>query len=148
VAHPRELISQAVVALLIAANTAAGTRVYAARIDPHRKSHLPALSVYTLTDPSSADISSEMEVGYNLELEIVGWFAHVDAAAALAGANALAEQVEAAMRADEYLGGLASEVIHTGTVAELVEDDGRSDPVMAIAVLTYTARYHTALAVT
>lgn len=143
--HPRELISQAVVALLVAANTAAGARVYATRVDPHKKTGLPALAVYALNDPTDEEASSEMEEAHELELEIAGWVAHTDALPVDQAMNALAKQVEAAMRADEYLGGLASNVVHRGTVMEVVEDDGRSTPLVGIAVLTYAVKYHVAL---
>jgi hypothetical protein len=147
-AHPRELISQAVVALLIAAGTSAGSRVYATRFDAHKKTGLPALSVYTLNDPTSEDESSEMEVAHALELEIAGWVAHTDAVPVQTAMNALAEQVEIAMRANEYLSGNASEVVHTGTVMEVVEEDGRTSPVVGVVVMTYSVKYHIALAVT
>lgn len=140
-AHQRELISQAVVALLIAASTAAGSRVYATRTDPFKKGGLPALSVYTLNDPANADASSEMEEAHALALEIAAW-------ADPSAINSLAKQVEDAMRADPYFGGLASDSVITGTVIEVVEQDGRSDPVVAIAVLTYAVTYHIALAAT
>jgi Tfp pilus assembly protein FimV len=147
-AHQRELISQAVIALLVAAGTAAGARVYGTRVDPHKKSGLPALSVYTLNDPTNEDESSEMEVAHELELEIAGWVAHTEAEPVDDAMDALADQVEIAMRANEYLSGTASEVVHTGTVKEVVEDDGRSNPVVGIVVLTYAVKYHIALAVT
>jgi hypothetical protein len=140
-AHPRELISDAVVALLLAANTAAGSRVSATRVDPHKKSQLPALSVYTLTDPTSDGGSSEMEEGHELALEVAAW-AEPDEI------EDLLDQVEDAMRADPYFGGVASDSILKGTVTQVVEIDGRSDPTVAIAVLTYSVTYHIALAAT
>lgn len=140
-AHPRELISQAVVALLIAANTAAGSRVTGMRVDPHKKSGLPALSAYTLADPANSDASSEMEEAHELNLEIAGW-------ADVNTINTLAEQVETAMRVDPYLGGLVSDMVFGGTVMEVVEIDGRSDPIVAIAVMTYSVKYHIALEAT
>ena len=41
-AHPRKLLRQAVVALLVGANTAAAARVYDSRVDPFKKGKLPA----------------------------------------------------------------------------------------------------------
>lgn len=143
-AHPRELISQAVVALLIAASTAAGSRVYPTRFDPFKKSSLPAISVYVQNDPRDDDGSSEMEDAYELELEIVGVVAHSEATPAGGAMDNLAAQVEAAMRADEYLSGNASDVVHVGTVKEIAEDDGRSSPVVGFVVLTYAVKYHIA----
>ena len=147
-AHPRKLIGQAVVALLIAAGTAAGSRVLATRVTPHKKTGLPAISVYALNDPADEENSSEMEVGHELALEITGWVAHTDAVPVDDAMNNLAEQIEIAMRADPYLGGNASDVVYGGTAMEVVEDNGSSDPLVGIVVLTYTVKFHIALAAT
>lgn len=147
-AHPRESITQAVVALLIAANTAAGSRVVSTRIEPHKPSGLPAISVYALNDQTDDAISSEMEVGHRLNLEITGWVKHSDSVPVDEAMNNLAEQIEVAMRADPYLGGTASDSIFEGSAMQVVEDDGRSDPVIGVVVLTYSVTYHVALAVT
>lgn len=150
-AHPRELLVQAVVALLIAANTAAGSRVTRTRTDPHKNPQLssgavlPALSVYALNDPADLNASSEMEEAHALELKITGWVAGTDAVPADQAANALMDQVGIALRADEYLGGLASGVVHRGTTMNVVESDGRSSPAIGIAQLTCTVKYHIAL---
>ena len=134
-AHLREQIVDATVALLIAANTAAGARVSGDRVNPHKKTGLAALAVYTRNDPVNDAASSEMEVGHDLELKITAW-ATPDAI------DDLADQVEVAMRADPYLGGLASDVVFKGTAMETIEKDGRSDPIVATAVLTYAVLYH------
>jgi hypothetical protein len=145
-AHPRKLIRHAVRDLLIAANTAAGSRVTGTRVDQHKKGQLPALSVYTLTDPVDEDNSTEVEELHELELEIAGWVAHTDTVPADDAMDDLAEQVEAAMNADPFIGGKAAEVKLTGTVMEVVEVDGRSDPVVGIIVLSYTVKYRTDIA--
>lgn len=137
-AHPREQIAEVVVALLVAAGTAAGTRVVSGRVDPHKKTGLPALSVYARKDPTSDAGSSEMEDGHELELVITGWAVPDEI-------DDLADDVEAVMRDDPYLGGLASDSTLRGTVIEGKEDDGRSDPIVAIAALTYAVTYHIAL---
>lgn len=147
-AHPRKLIRQAVVALLASANTAAGARVQGTRVEPHKKSQLPALSAYTLNDPVNEDASTETEEAHDLELEIVGWVAHTEALTADDAMDDLAEQVENAMKGDPYLGGKASEVVFKGTVMEVVEDDGRSNPQVGIVVLTYAVKYRADFAVT
>lgn len=140
-AHPRKLIRHAVVALLIAANTAAGERVQGTRVEPHKRAQLPALSVYTLNDPVNEDTSSETEEAHELELEIAGWVAHTDATPVDDAMDDLAEQVEAAMRADPALGGKAMDTRLVGTTMEIVEDDGRSNPLVGIVVLTYAVKY-------
>lgn len=137
-AHPRELIRQYVAALLVSAGTSAGARVYETRVEPHKKSGLPAISVYTLNDPIDEETSSEMEEVHKLPLEVVLW-------AAPDAVDTLEDQVKAAMRAAPYLGGLANDVTFGGSVMEVVEDDGRSDPLVAIDVLSYTVAYSVAL---
>lgn len=145
-AHPRKLIRHAVAALLVDAATYAGARVKPTRVEPHKKSGLPALGVYTLTDPVNDDDSSQTEEAHELELEVVGWVAHSDEYPVDDAMDDLAEQVEAAMNADPFLGGAASEVSFKGTTMEVVEDDGRSDPVVGIVVLTYAVKYRADLA--
>lgn len=140
-AHPRESIVEAVVALLIAAGTAAGARVSNTRIEPHKKGALPALSVYALNDSENADASSEMEQAYDIELEVAVWAIPDEV-------NALMAEVQTAMRADPYIGGLASDVGAPGTVIGLAQENGRSDPTVAVGVLTYPVTYHIALAAT
>lgn len=144
-AHPRKAIRQAVVALLVAANTAAGARVKGTRVAPHRKSQLPALSVYTLNDPVDEDLSTNTTEAHELELEVALWVENLDSNPADDAMDDLAEQVEAAMRATVYsgsmLGGKATKIVFKGTVMEVVEDDGRSDPEIGIAVMRYVVSY-------
>lgn len=140
-AHPRELISQAVVALLLAAGTSAGTHVYPTRVEPHRKSGIPALGVYTLNDPTNDGASSEMEEAHELALVVEGW-------ADPGAIDSLLAAVETAMRADPYFGGLASDSVLKGTAIQVVVANGSSDPTVAIALLTYSVTYHIALAAT
>jgi hypothetical protein len=143
-AHPRKLIRHAVVALLSGA-TAAGVRVQGTRVDPHKKTQLPALSVYTLNDLADEDISTEAEQAHALQLEIAGWVAHADAVPADDAMDDLAEQIEAAMNGDRYLSGLAGESRLVGTAMEIREEDGRSSPLVGIVVLTYEVTYRTDL---
>ena len=145
-AHPRETIVDAVVALLIAAATAAGARVLATRFDSHKKGELPAVSVYGLNDPVDEESSSEMEVAHDLNLEITGWVAHTDAIPVDDAMNDLAQEIEVAMRAAPYLSGNASDVVHQGTLMEVVQ--APNDPVVGVVVLTYSVKYHIALAAT
>jgi hypothetical protein len=140
-AHPRKLIRHAVVSLFTSAGTAAGTRVKATRIEPHKRSQLPAISVYTLTDTVIEASSTNTEEAHELRLEVALWVAHTDANPADDGVDDLEEQVLAAMVADPYLGGRASSVHFRGTEIEIVEDDSRSDPIVAIATLTFEVAY-------
>lgn len=149
-AHPRKQIRQAVVALLIAANTNAAGRVKGTRVEPHKNSQLPAISVYTLTDPVDEDLSTNTTEVHPVELEIALWVAHKDSAPADDAMDDLAEQVEAAMRAtvssNSMLGGKATAIVFKGTAMEVAEDDGRSDPEIGIAVMKYVVVYRASLA--
>ena len=132
-AHPRELITEAMVALF----QAAGLRASANRVDPYKPSDLPAVSVYALTDEDDDAASSEMEEAHVLALVVDGW-------AAQGGINSLMDEVESAVRGDEYLGGLVSQIAPAGTIVEL----DSNDPLLARAMRTYSVRYHIALAAT
>lgn len=145
-AHPRKLIRHAVVALLIDAATAAGARVKPTRVEPNKKSELPALGVYTLNDPVNEDESTELEQLHELELEVVGWVAHTDAVPADDAMDDIAEEIEAAMIGDRYLSGAAGEVRLVGTTMEVVEDNGRSSPIVGVVVLTFAVTYRASLA--
>ncbi len=142
-AHPRKLIRQAVVALLRGV-TDAGDRVQGTRVDPSEESELPALAVYTLNEPIDGDSVqySPRRLKRTLELEVVGWVAHKDSYSVDDAMDDLAEQVEMAMESNRWFGlSFVDESILTGTVMEVVEPEGRSDPSVGIVVLTYTVTY-------
>jgi hypothetical protein len=144
-AHPRKLIRQAVVTRLTNA-TAAGTRVTATRFDPHKKSQLPAISVYSLAEPVDLDASANTaprEIARDLKIEIAAWVPHTEAVPVDDAMDDLAEQIEAAMDADPYLGGAAADSILEATEMEIVEDDARTSPVVGIITLTYSVTYRT-----
>lgn len=143
-AHPRKLIRQAVVTLLTNV-TAAGARVSKTRFDPHRKSQLPAISVYSLSEPvrpGSAE-TAPRELTRDLKIEIAAWVPHTDAIPVDDAMDNIAEQIEAAMDADRYLNGAAGESILESTEMAVVEDDGKSDPTIGIVALVYSVTYRT-----
>lgn len=142
-AHPRKLIRHAVVAVLTNA-TAAGARVQGTRIEPHKRSQLPAISVYTLREPIAASNgAAPAEITRDLKLEVVGWVAHSDALSVDDAMDDLAEQIEAAMEVDPYFGMLAGDSALEDTTMQVLEDDGRSDPMIGIVTLTYSVTYRT-----
>lgn len=143
-AHPRSLIRHTVVALLRGA-TAAGLRVSATRIEPHKRSQLPAISVYTLREPVDPDrsVTSPRELTRELKVEITAWVAHSDAIPADDAMDAIAEQIEASMDHERYLDGTVADSILENTEMQIVEDDGRSDPIVGIVTLTYSVTYRT-----
>src|SRR5678815_2496807 len=91
-AHPRKLVRDAVVAILKNA-TAAGARVYATRIEPIRKSPLPAIAVYTLSEETEPTISNTAprELVRIVKVEVSGFVAHSDAIPVDDAMDALAE---------------------------------------------------------
>lgn len=144
-AHQRKLIRQAVVALLVGANTAAGARVKATRFDPHKKSQLPAIAVYTTSEPvdlGASENTAPRELTRNVKVEIVGFVAHTDALPVDDAMDDIAEQIEAAMDEDRYLGGKAADSILESTELEVVEGEG-SDPIVGVVSLTYSVTYRT-----
>lgn len=145
VAHPRKLIRQAVVARLANA-TAAGTRVVGTRVEPHKRTQLPALSVYALREPIDQEAAATTwprELVRTAKVEIVGWVAHSDAIPVDDAMDDLAEQIEAAIDTDPFLGGKAAAMVLEETVMQVLEDDGRSDPLIGIVTLTYAVTYMT-----
>lgn len=145
-AHQRKLIRQATVALLKAANTAAGARVQGTRVEPSRSRDLPAISVYTLGDETDMEISEQSaprELTRDLNLEIVAIVAHADSYPADDAMDDIAEQIEAVMDQNRYLSGTAAESILTGTVMEVAEADGKSDPLVGFVALTYKVKFRT-----
>lgn len=144
--HPRTLLSEGLVALLINANTAAGMRVDDTRVEPHRKSQLPAAAVYILSEEVDKDASTPLELTIKAKVEVALWASHSEALSCIKAVNRLAKQVQAAVVADPYIGGTASDTEYDGTTIEIVEDDGRSDPLVAVATLAYSATYRMSLA--
>lgn len=144
-AHPRKTIRQAVVALLVSASTGAGGRVHATRVEPLKR-ELPAISVYILSETVDADASAgtaPREITRNAKVEITGFVAHTTAIPVDDAMDNLAEEIEAAMDVDPYLGGAAGDSILEGTEMEVIEDDGRSDPLVGVVTLTYSVTYRT-----
>lgn len=144
-AHQRKLIRDAVVAMLVAANTAAADRVTGSRVDPLEPSELPTLSVYTLSEDvdSNSVTNAPRRLDRHLKLEIAGWVAHSDQVSVDDAMDALAEQIEAAMDSDRYLRSTCGESILESCEMSIVEEDGRSDPLVGVVTLTYAVTYRT-----
>ena len=146
-AHPRKLIRHAVVAQLTNA-TAAGDRVQPTRVEPHRKRNLPAISVYTMHEPvdDASSKTSPRELTREPRVEIAAWVVHSEALPVDDAMDDLAEQIEAAMDADRFIGGAAGGSVLEETVMQVVDEDenGRPiDPILGIVTLTYAVTYRT-----
>lgn len=144
-AHQRKLIRHAVVAVLANAATAAGARVQGTRIDSHKKTEIPAISVYTLSETvdDAGSGAAPREITRNVKLEVAGWVAHSDVLPVDDAMDDLAEQIESAMDANRYLGGEAADTILESTEMQVRAEDGRSDPLTGIVTLTYSVTYRT-----
>ena len=144
-AHPRKLIRQTVTALLANAGTVAGARVRSTRVDPHKRSQLPAISVYTLGETTEGDSAqtAPIELTRNLKLEIAAWVAHSDELSVDDAMDDVAEEIEAAMASDYYLVDTVAAQMLESCAMQLVEEDGRSDPLVGIVILTYAITYRT-----
>lgn len=145
-AHPRTELRQAVIALLVNANTAAGARVEDTRVDPIGNAKLPLITVYTLSEPVDVAASAQAaprELKRDVQIEIAGFVAHSDAVPVATAMDNLAAQIEAAMDADPYLSGKAGDSMLEDTELEVRAENGRSDPLIGIVTLTYSATYRT-----
>jgi hypothetical protein len=139
--HPRQVIREAVRAALLNA-TAAGATVYETRVVPHRVSEVPALAVYTLEESVSSDSVSvsPRELRRELSLVIEGWVAAGGATNVDDDMDELALEVETAMYADPFFGGVASESLLDTTSLEVIEE---GDRLMGWIVMTYAFTYFT-----
>lgn len=141
-AHPRKLMRHAVVAQLTN-KTAAGARVQGTRLETYRSSKLPAISVYTLHEPvdPDSDQTSPVELLRQPKVEVSAWVALNGAAAdPMDTVDDLAEQIEAAMDADRYLGGTAGDSVLEDTEITFMTE---ADPLVAVLTLTYAVTYRT-----
>lgn len=139
--HPRKVIREAVVKLLVDAKTAAGADVYPTREAPWKSIELPGIAVYTVEENSERKNPQG-----NLDRHLV---LAIHAVARLNegiddALDALSLQIEKAMAADQTLGGTALFSHLSGTEIEV--DESTSQPVGGIR-LAYAVRYHTSAAV-
>lgn len=135
--HQRKTIRDAVVAALVAADTAAGARCYPTRVVPWKRLTLPAISVYGLSESSDDKQSAPRELTRTMQLAVE---------AAVKGANiddaldALALEIERAMHADPSFGDVCSDCVLTGTELEAAVD---GDEPVGFLRLTYRTTYFT-----
>jgi hypothetical protein len=144
--HPRKLIRQAIVAAIVAANTAAGSRVKAS-VSPWRAADLPAISVFTPRETVDEEITTAeapREYSVRMDLVIECSVRVEDPAEAQDVADDLAWEVRKVVTADRYLGdpkagtNLAAETAYRSTEIHLRED---GDQPIVVAELTYEVIY-------
>jgi hypothetical protein len=139
-AHERTEIREAVVAQLIAASTAAGSRVYETRLAPIRTAELPAISVYVDSETVRPDSmsSAPRELKRTAELAIEAWArADADVDDVL---DALALEIETAMDSDVNLDETAFNSVLSSTEVKISMDGDRP---MGVVRLVYAVVYHT-----
>lgn len=139
--HPRTLIRYAVAALLVAAATAAGTRVYRTRKVPHRTAELPVINVYTLEESTrdESQRTSPRELERDISLVLECWVTASDEKIDDA-MDDIAKQVEDAMHADFYLPDpqgeeTAADSMLQSTTLEVLE---QGDRLLGMAALVYS----------
>lgn len=138
--HARKLIRQAVVAQLVAASTAAASRVESTQMIPHRRAGETALGVYTPSETvDMEDRTAPREEARETQLIIEGIVVGASSSAVADSLDDLAEQVEAALAADDTFGGKAEESYLVSTDLEVMEDGAKT---IGLVRLTYAARYH------
>ncbi len=141
--HPRTIIREAVVGLLISANTAAGARVDNTRVELHKVSRLPAINVLTpreSVDREASEESSPRELVRDATIEIEAWVKDTAAVPVAKAMDRIAKQIEDAMDADPTLGGVASDSILESTEIDPLEND-ESDVLVGHVTLTYSVTY-------
>lgn len=139
-AHPRTEIREAVVAMLSGA-TAAGLRVYDARLDPIKD--LPAIVVFTWDEDSDAQSTSPPKLKREVDVDVVLLVAHTEAVSAVRAADNLALQVEAVFDANPFLQGKAEDSVLKSTVVGVRPSDGNGSPLVGEATMTYVVEYRT-----
>ena len=142
--HQRNVIRNAITAVLLAAKTDADDRVFPTQKLMYALRNLPAISVYSSTEKSTLDDTAPRELTrialFTIE-SIVKSGEGVDE-----GFNVddemdnMAEQIERAMDTDPYLGGQAfqSHLVETDAISQ---EDG--DRQLGILTMTYQVSYRT-----
>lgn len=138
--HQRQIIREAVRDRLLGSNTVAEDRVFKSRVLPYGELELPAIAVYSRTEPVDPDSknTAPRELTRNLQLVIEGVVKlSEDVDDAL---DALALEIERAVDRDPTFGGAASDAILSSTDVT-IEEDG--DQPTGVVILTYTITYYT-----
>lgn len=136
-AHQRKTIRYAITSALMG-ETAAGARVYPTRVLPYQIRLLPVIAVYVLDEDSDAQSTAPRELFRSLKVRIECLVApgpNVDDSI-----DDLAEEVEAAMNADQYFGGACVDSELKSTAIESIEDGDRE---IGFVALDYLVTYRT-----
>lgn len=136
--HPREDIRKAIASVIIAANTAAGSKVYASRVIQIKDDTLPCILVYTNTEEVSISQESPREYGRALKVVVD---VHAKADKSLDDVlDDLSLEVENVLMQDHKLGDLVCDVVLTGVEVTL---SGEGDAPIGSCAMTYEVTYNT-----
>jgi hypothetical protein len=134
--HKRSDIRDAVVSILVAGSTAAGTKVYAEREAPKSNSALPLILVYARGEDSGQEFMSGTRYIRTLDLQIE---AKAEGSTGVQTAlDNLCLEIETLISANRSLNGTATGAIYAGT--ELTFDWTGEKPI-GVAVLSYKIQY-------
>jgi hypothetical protein len=145
-AHPGKLIEQGLVSLLVAANTAAADRVHRDRVDPFKKGGIPAIALYMPDEETDLNVSQDTaprELTRDADVELQAFVRGVDAEAVSDAMWDIQEQIEDALDADQYIAGAAVDSILKKSSREIIETDGKSDPLVGVVTMTYMITFRT-----
>ena len=140
--HERAQLRAAILAQLVAANTAAGSRVSYARQAPLVSDLLPVISVYmreeTTTDSSKRTAPRELK--RDVAIAVEAWVVTVAGGDIDAEMDAIALEIETAMDGDRYLDSCAFDSVLTATEFGRSMEGARP---MGCVILQYDVAYHT-----
>lgn len=113
-----------------------GTRVYASRLYPLQADELPALRVYTPSETSDAEAMGLYAIPQQRRIRIVCECVAKAATGADDAADAICEQVEAALNASPTLGGAVQRLTYQGYEQEM---SAEIDQPVFVARMTFEA---------
>lgn len=150
--HHRTLVRNTIRDVLIAANTAAGSRVYTNRVTSGREIEKPLISIYVLEESVDVDssVTSPRELKRTIPLMIECHLEgdevdNVPTDSSISDAlDDIAEQIETAMHADPYFH-IAGEPVVSESVLQGTEIsfDPSGAKILGMIILTYEIMYQT-----
>lgn len=144
--HERQAIREAVIAQLKGTGptwrTAAGDRVIASRMEPHRQHELPVLSVYTDGETVEETETAPRELRRVVTVAVDGWVQVAPGENVDDALDDLALEVETAMDLDVNLAGAAFGAVLRSTETAIKIDGDRP---MGVVHLEFAVTYHTDL---
>ncbi len=145
-AHQGKLIEQGLVTQLVAASTMAGARVHRDRVDPFKKGGIPAIAIYIPDEEVDQDASegtTPRDLTRNADVELQMFIGGRDAETVSDLMWDFQEQVENALAADPFIAGAAARSMLKKSSREIIETDGKSDPLVGVVTMIYSVTFQT-----